>query len=69
MWPAIDPFFVLVLALAFAVTATSLVLVYEPWASHSTSSERSGPLGQIESGVPVPPGGEDNDEGTPSAQP
>jgi hypothetical protein len=68
MWPAIDPFFVLVLALALAVTAASLVLVYEPWASHSTGSERS-TLGQVEPRVPTPPRGEASDEDACNTQP
>jgi hypothetical protein len=69
MWPAIDPFFVLVLTLASAVTAASLVLAYEPWASHSTGSERSVLLGQIEPSVPTPPREEASDEDACDAQP
>jgi len=69
MWPAIDPFFVLVLALAFAVTAASLVLVYEPWASHPTGAKRSAPLSQVKSGGAAPPGAEGNDEDPRTTQP
>jgi hypothetical protein len=69
MWPAIDPFFVLVLALALAVTAASLVLVYEPWASHSTGSERPTLLGQVEPRVPAPPRDEASDEDACDTQP
>ncbi len=69
MWPAIDPFFVLVLVLAFAVTATSLMLVYEPWASHATGAKRSASVSQVKSGAPAPPGADGGDEDLRSTQP